>query len=88
MQFIWLVHTVLPRVCMYNKPNWPFGPFGQYVQPNGLLELYDVSVAVVSFKFRYVAAASHSAVSVMSSREGQTPDVIEYGGTYPSGVGP
>ena len=66
MQLIWLVHTVLPRVCMYNMPL-----LGQYVQPNGLSWSYDVSVTVVSSKLRYAAPDSHSAVSVMSSPEGQ-----------------
>ena len=71
MQLIWLVHTVLPTVCMYNMPS-----LGQYVQPNGLSFSYDVSVTVVSRKSRDNAADSHCAVSVMSSPEGQVPSVI------------
>ena len=49
---------------------------GQYTQPNGLLKTYDDSETVVSSKLRDTAADSHSAVSVMSSPDGQVPVVI------------
>ena len=50
--------------------------FGQYVQPNGQPEVMSTTVTVVLSKLRNVAADSHSAMSVMSSPEGQVPFVI------------
>ena len=67
MQLSWLVHALPPislpeAVCKLQKPD-----LGQYVQPNGLSSLCDVSItsSVVLSKLRYFAADSHSAESVM-----------------------
>jgi hypothetical protein len=83
MQLIWLVHELLPAVCMYSQSS-----SGQYVQPNGLPYSYEVEEIAVSAKLRDAAAVSHSVLSVMRKPGSQLPLLIMwYVCTHPSGVG-